>query len=457
MQKFITRTLLACVLLFGLAVLAVGPVAATDNFLEGAVFVGTNHNNTHPTAPPGEPANQVIMYHRASDGSLNLVGRFDTGGQGSGPSIRFAGDGLGSAHSVELSRDHRWLFVANAASNDVTVFRVLETGLERTNLVPSGGVFPNSVTQHGNLVYVLNSAGDGNITGFRLSNNGTLTPILDSTRLINGNQDPVRPDTLFNPTQVSFTPDGLQLVVTIKDGPVAGLLPEFLPEFLPPSDPPTFITPTGPGRVLVFGVGPDGRPTRDFKQTNLDNLGPFGFSFDFQGHLLVSLFLGGPPVPGGSPTGAAASFQIEPDGSLTGITVAALNFQLDTCWIENNGLYAYAANYNSGTVSSFRIGDGGALRLLDRVAGFTDELPRGSVPGQNRQGSTPLDIRVVDQFVYDVLPGSGKVAGWRINDDGSLTKIGEFPITIQAGEGERLLKTIDGDVAMCVDPASPLA
>jgi hypothetical protein len=315
--------------------------------------------------------------------------------------------------------------------------------------VSSGGVFPNSVTQDGDLVYVLNSAGAGNITGFRLSQQGKLTPIPNSTRVINGNQDPVRPDTLFNPTQVSFTPDGRHLVVTIKDGPVAGLLPEFLPQFLPQTDPPTFINPTGPGRVLVFGIGNDGRPTNLFARNDLDNLGPFGFSFDSQGRLLIALFLGGPPVPpSGSPTGAVASFQIQEDGSLNGITVAALDFQLDTCWFENDGRYGYSANYTSGTVSSFGIGADGALRLLDRKAGTTEELPGGTVPGQNRQGSTPLDIRVVDQFVYDVLPGSGKVAAWKINDDGSLAPLGEFPIPIDADNVTRL-KTINGDVAMC--------
>jgi hypothetical protein len=45
------------------------------------------------------------------------------------------------------------------------------------------------------------------------------------------------------------------------------------------------------------------------------------------------------------------------------------------------------------------------------------------------------------------LPCSGTVAAWRIHHDGSLTDIGEFPLTIQVG-GERLLKTNDGDVAM---------
>ncbi|MGH9940976.1 MAG: hypothetical protein ACRD9R_01290 [Pyrinomonadaceae bacterium] len=42
------------------------------------------------------------------------------------------------------------------------------------------------------------------------------------------------------------------------------------------------------------------------------------------------------------------------------------------------------------------------------------------------------------RFLYNVLPGSGRVAGWRIHRDGSLTKIGEFG---------GLPKTIDGDMA----------
>ena len=37
-------------------------------------------------------------------------------------------------------------------------------------------------TQHGDLVYVLNSADEGSITGFRLGEEGALTPIAGSTR-----------------------------------------------------------------------------------------------------------------------------------------------------------------------------------------------------------------------------------------------------------------------------------
>lgn len=290
--------------------------------------------------------------------------------------------------------------------------------------------FPNSVTQHGDLVYVLNSGGAGSITGFRLSNQGTLTPIPGSTRGLDANQSALRPDTLFNPAEVSFTPDGRQLVVTIKDAA---------------NDVAPGVVATAPGRVLVFSVGRDGRPSDDFIQTDLDNHGPFGFSFDRHGNLIIALFLGSGP-PGF--TAAVGSFNPNADGTLIGITPDVLNGQFDTCWVENNGKYAYTANYTSGNVSSYSIGNNGRLSLLKAMAGFTS----APVPPKT-QGSTPLDIRVTDdgRFLYDVLPGSGKVAGWRINnDDGSLTKLGEeFPITIKSGGVPRLLDTFNGDVAQC--------
>nr|WP_143598163.1 beta-propeller fold lactonase family protein [Tolypothrix sp. NIES-4075] len=357
------------------------------------------------------------MYNRADDGKLTLVGTFDTGGQGSGPAVRFAGDGLGSAHSVQISDNRRWLFVTNAGSNNVSVFRVKKDGLERTDVEPTG-IFPNSVTQYGNLVYVLNSAGEGSITGYVLNKHGNLTPIPGSTRTLNANQDSVRPDVLFNPAEVSFTPDGRHLVVTIKDGPFAGALPNVIP--------------TGPSRVLVFGVGYDGKPSENFTQTDLNNGGSFGFSFDRYGNLLVSLFVGGPEL-----TGSVGSFRINQDGTLTPITPNVPNGQIDTCWVENNGRYAYTANYTSGTISSYRISKDGSLRLLASVAGLADDLPG---PPDKSQGATPLDLRISKngRFLYNVLPGSGAIAGWRINRDGSLTKLGEFG---------GLPDTVDGDMA----------
>ena len=280
----------------GMVIAGMGPVralAATGTRTAGAarrraaqagtgfVFVGTNRNNT---SDPAQPANQIAMYRRDADGQLALIDHFDTGGQGSGPGQRFAGDGLGAGDSVRLSTDNRWLFVANAGSNTVSVFAVGEEALTLVDVAPTGDGsqghrFPNSVTQHGDLVYVLNSADEGSITGFRISDAGILAPLPDSTRTIDANQRRFAPDALLNPTQISFTPDGSQLVVTIKDGPKAEDAPG--------------VTPSGPGRVLVWNMDANGLPSADYARTDFANRGPFGFSFDAKGRLLVALFIGG--------------------------------------------------------------------------------------------------------------------------------------------------------------------
>lgn len=323
MNIYFTRAVAAACL-----VAAVVATPASAGHFGGAVFVGTNHNNTNVDINDPEPANQVAMFNRSRDGTLELVGYFPTGGQGSGPAVRFAGDGLGSAKSLVLARNNRFLLVANAGSDTISVMRVRRNGLTLVDVEPTGDGstamrFPNSIAVHRRLVYVLNSAGNASITGFFLSGRGTLTPIPGSTRFLDANQLRYPPDPLLNPTQVSFTPDGSQLVVIIKDGPVEGALPDGT-------------VPSGPGRILVFNMRHDGRPSENFVRTDTNNEGPFGFSFDRRGNLLTALFIGGPGL-----SSAAGSFRINNDGTLTGITpnVDAAG-EIDLCWLENNGRFA---------------------------------------------------------------------------------------------------------------------
>lgn len=387
----------------------------------GMVFVGTNHNTT---TDPRQPANQIALCGRHANGALRFGGNFNTGGQGSGPGQRFAGDGLGSSHSVQLTQDRRFLLVTNAGSNNVSVMRVAPGSLQLTDLEPTGNGsrgrrFPNSVTQKGSLVYALNSADQGSITGFRLDDAGELSAIANSTRELAAAQDRFAPDALKNPTQVSFTPDGKYLVVTIKGGPPRGALPGASDQ------------PTGPGRILVFTMGRDGLPSATFTRTDLSNHGPFGFSFDPAGNLLVALFVGG-PVVGPHITASAASFRIGANGALAAISRNVPNTQIDSCWLENNGRFAFTSNYSSGTISSYRI-SGGSLSLLQAVAART------RVPS-NSQGSTPLDLGLSPdgRFPYNVLPGSGAVAAWPITGAGGLNAIDEY---------SGLPQTVDGDHA----------
>ena len=126
--------------------------------LSGAVFVQTND----------AADNAVVVFPRAEDGSLSRLGAFSTGGRGNGtPHLPSQGSLVPAVNGTRL-------LVANAGSDDVSVFAVAAAGLSLTDRVPSGGSTPRSVAAHGDLVYVLNAGGDGpgNVSGFRLTDEG---------------------------------------------------------------------------------------------------------------------------------------------------------------------------------------------------------------------------------------------------------------------------------------------
>src|SRR5262244_1411864 len=105
--------------------------------MSSAVYVQTNDATD----------NEVIAFTRADDGTLAPLGRYSTGGRGSGKPH------LASAGSVVLSDDGRWL--ADRAGSD--------------------GSKPTSVAISGALAYVLNN-GTPNISGFHLAE-GKLTAL----------------------------------------------------------------------------------------------------------------------------------------------------------------------------------------------------------------------------------------------------------------------------------------
>src|SRR5258708_34615924 len=120
-----------------------------EDTTQPAVFVMTNDAER----------NEVLSFHRAPSGQLLEGAHFATGGRGSGGSI----DPLGSQGSLLLSQDGQHLFAVNAGSGDVSVFRIVPSGLVLTDRQPSGGSEPVAVAQHGDLLYALNAAGGSNV------------------------------------------------------------------------------------------------------------------------------------------------------------------------------------------------------------------------------------------------------------------------------------------------------
>src|SRR5262249_20062702 len=156
--------------------------------MSSAVYVQTNDATD----------NEVIAFTRADDGTLAPLGRYSTGGRGTGAPH------LASAGSVVLSNDGRWLLVVNAGSDELSLFSVQPDGLRMADRVGSGGKKPTSVAVNGDLVYVLNN-GTPSISGFHLTE-GKLAAIPDSARSLSSAD--------ADPAQVSFTPDGTVLIVT---------------------------------------------------------------------------------------------------------------------------------------------------------------------------------------------------------------------------------------------------
>jgi 6-phosphogluconolactonase (cycloisomerase 2 family) len=147
-------------------------------------------------------ANHIMVFDSGADGALKKASEVPTDGLGSG-------GGLGNQGALVLSDSENWLLAVNAGSNELSVFHVGRRGLRLVDKQLSGVIQPVSVTIHGDPVYVLNEGGAGNISGFRLSKHGKLSPIPGSPQPLNG----VGTD----PAQIGFHPSGRVLVVTVKD------------------------------------------------------------------------------------------------------------------------------------------------------------------------------------------------------------------------------------------------
>jgi DNA-binding beta-propeller fold protein YncE len=315
------------------AIAAQAASAAQDT--PGTVYTLTN-------SPGG---NAVATFSRSAQGALTYVGASATGGNGTG-------GGLGSQGALTLSDDGRELFAVNAASNTVSAFAVEPDGLRLETQFPSGGVRPISVTVHGDVLYVLN-AGSANIAGFTTAG----LPLPGSTRPLLGT----------NPAQVSFSPNGDELVVTEKGSQTIDTY------------------------AVLAGIAQPGVSTPSAGPT------PFGFAFDNRGRLFVS-----------EAGGSASSY----DGS-TVISAAVPTHQAAPCWlvVSKNGKFAYTANAGAGSVSRFEIAPDGSLTLLGSTSGLIH----------------PLDEAVSNngRFLYVLNDGAHSVAGYRIAADGSLTKVTE--------------------------------
>ncbi|MBI3772415.1 MAG: beta-propeller fold lactonase family protein [Gammaproteobacteria bacterium] len=330
-------------------------------FLLGSFGAQAHSGGAAYTMTNAPEDNRIVVFSRDAQGILIKTDAVSTGGKGSGGGL----DPLASQGSLVLADEGKWLLAVNAGSNDISVFRVKNDGIELSDRTGSGGSFPVSVTVSEHIVYVLNNGVPANITGFRLSDHGQLVPLPDSTRALGSGS--------FG--QVAFDAQRKSLVVTDKAN----------------------------NRLLVYRTREHGLPdVTPVVSASAGNV-PFGVAFDRVGHLLA--------VEAGS--NAVSSYDLLRDGSLQTITASAANGQIATCWIVvNQRGDVITTNPGTHSLSAFHVdAQTGAVTLLNGLAGA---------------GDRPLDIDVSKdgRFVYAVDPANGGVDMFKIEHDGSLTGMG---------------------------------
>ncbi|MGH3684347.1 MAG: lactonase family protein [Pseudonocardiaceae bacterium] len=313
--------------------------------------------------------NQILVYSRADNGTLTLAETVDTGGAGGVNEGSSGFDLLASQGSLVYDAHHGVLIAVNAGSNTVSVLGLDDYHLSLRQVLASGGSFPVSVTVHGDLLYVLNAHEAGAISGYRITG-GQFQPIKDSTRSL-GLTPATGPTQALNaPAQVSFTPDGQQLVITTK----------------------------GNGSLIdVFTVESDGRPSGNFVANLAGFPVPFGFIFDDHGHLVVT--------NAGSST--LATYTVHPDGHVKPIA-SQPDGQVAMCWVVCAAGNFYVADNGSATVTGYHIDPTGLPTMFTRAS--------------TRQAPIDLIGTSDGRFLY-VEVGAGGVDGFRINPDGTLTQI----------------------------------
>jgi 6-phosphogluconolactonase len=350
--------------------------------------------------------NQVLIFNRFANGQLQFYKAVATKGKGGqqlqpgcAPTCPF----LDTQGEVALSPNGKLLFAVNAGSDSISSFRVTASGLQLAAVHSSGGKFPNSLTVHGNLVYILDSgifpmpgpAVPGNIAGLRFNAVGNLTAVSGSIRALT----PTVPGLA---RQVGFNNNGKLLVVSLLGNP-------------------TLATPVATDSIDTFRVSPSGAASAPTAH-NATTPFPFGFAFDPKDHLIMSQVTS-LTVPG---AGDTASYGVAASGALTPIATVATKGTAP-CWVTvtRNGKYAYVVNTGGGAptgafTSQYKLSPSGGLTLLGNTPVRPNEF---ALTDETLSG----DSRYLYVLSTGATPATHHIDEYKVGASGILTFIGQTP------------------------------
>lgn len=349
-------------------------------------------------------ANQILIFDYSKKDGLVAAGAVATGGAGIGGGAPF----LESQGGVAISKDGHWLFAVNAGSNQISALHVDGDKVVLTDTVSSGGFTPVSVTTSGDLVYVLNggcpdtpvattgcpTSGNiaANISGFRITEDGTLKPIAGSQRALS--------TTNPAPGDIAFDQDGDTIAVSEKATNIVDLFP----------------VENGVAQAPSF-VASHGHT-------------PFGVAFARHDLLLVAESFGTGIGTRSGVVGAVSSYALD-DRREEALSLITPSLSIGVggvgpCWvtITPDQKFAYTANLGGGTIQAFSIARDGELTLLG---------PNPAADTGITSLTTDLTVSDNGKLLFAVTAGANTVNAYSIDkQDGSLTLASQAAIPSSA-------------------------
>nr|WP_300311685.1 beta-propeller fold lactonase family protein [Halomonas sp.] len=413
MKKF-----LACVLMLA-------SVNAMAREITGGVYVATNDDEE----------NSIIGYKQYSDGTLEEIGKFNTGGKGTGL-IKLDGlpyapekgedgmDPLSSSYGLWRSWDNKNVLIANAGDGTVSSLKVQEDlSLKLVDVVDAGDVKPNSIASYHDLVYVSSMGkkkdgpGDGNLKGFTIDEQGDLTPIPNSIRNLTG-----------RPASVEFTPDGKFLAVVEITTGVTHVYSVGSDGLLSDAPVSSINSPqSSKERFFALPIGTKMIPGEGGNSTFLVTEARF-IDSNYQPHPsspeskkkypFLDLYEG--------QTGSVTSYNIDETGKISIISPDVLagsdiwGGQQAVCWITSSrdGKFAWTTNTPTSSISTYSINEDGSIKLSEEIAYHAPSYDEYFLD---------IDLSADGNYVNTISGNTGTTWVFKINhDDGTLSLVDSY-------------------------------
>lgn len=431
---------------------SINPVVPEDNFI-GAVYAMANGDG-QIEGTPVQGTNSVVAYGRNADGTLDLIGTYNSGGNGGDFDGGEGLDPLISAYALSKTVDNNFLLAVNAGSNSLSVFDVADDySLSLSSTASTNGVGPNSIacletstSGISNLVYVSNisqeqfadqgePAQQGSLMGYWLTDAGELVPIDGAWRALAN-----------RPSAVQFSPDGRFLVVASINAGSSALASDDQNE------------------IVVYGVNADGTLSDAIldgaTSTLRDNAegrnlpSAIGFQIVGDNYVVVTEARefradGTPPVFPGLQDGSVSTWQINDNGTLTPINLDVASGVNNTgrtaCWLDFNEDESvfFVSNAIEAGLASYSFNNG-QVQLLDQTAaqgvGATGNTTDPAAAFSTTEGWIDLWISDDARHLYQLHGFGGTIGVYEIN--GSSLRF------VENVQGNMPINNVQGIVAM---------